>query len=61
MMVLFANNGERRVVCNKASVSTSMADVASSRTRMLDGVRRARERESSCRWPRERFDPLWGS
>ena len=58
MIVLFENNGERRVVCKRASVSTSTAAVASSRTRMLLGVRRARARDTSWRWPWERLDPL---
>lgn len=58
MMVRLLNNGERRVVWRRASVSTSTAAVASSRTRMLEGVSRARARETSCRWPWERLDPL---
>jgi hypothetical protein len=58
MMVRFENNGERKVVWSRASVSTSTAAVASSRTRMLLGVSRARARETSCRWPWERLLPL---
>jgi hypothetical protein len=57
MMVRFEKIDERSVVWSKASVSTSTAAVASSRTRMLEGVRRARARETSWRWPWERFDP----
>lgn len=60
MIVLLLNRGERRVVCKSASVSTSTAAVASSRTRMLEGVRRARARETSWRWPWERLEPLRG-
>lgn len=51
MMVRLENKGERRVVCSRASVSTSTAAVASSRTRMLEGVRSARARDTSWRWP----------
>jgi hypothetical protein len=59
IIVLFANRGERSVVCNSASVSTSTAAVASSRTRMLDGARSARAKETSCRCPWERLEPLF--
>ena len=58
MIVLLLKSGERSVVWSRASVSTSTAAVASSRTRMLEGVRRARARETSWRWPCERLDPL---
>jgi hypothetical protein len=58
IIVRLENKGERSVVWSRASVSTSTAAVASSRTRMLDGVRRARARETSWRWPWERLDPL---
>ena len=58
MIVRLLKSGDRRVVWSRASVSTSTAAVASSRTRMLDGVRRARARETSWRWPWERLDPL---
>jgi hypothetical protein len=58
IMVRFAKSGLRRVVWSRASVSTSTAAVASSSTRMLDGVRRARARETSWRCPCERLDPL---
>lgn len=51
MIVLFAKSGDRNVVCNSASVSTSTAAVASSNTRILEGARSARARETSCRWP----------
>jgi len=47
MMVRLEKSGERRVVCSRASVSTSTAAVASSRTRMLDGASRARARDTS--------------
>jgi hypothetical protein len=58
IIVLFEKSGLRSVVWSKASVSTSTAAVASSRTRMLEGARRARARETSCRWPWERLLPL---
>ena len=58
MMVRLAKRGERSVVWRRASVSTSTAAVASSRTRMLEGARRARARETSWRWPWERLEPL---
>jgi hypothetical protein len=57
MIVRLLKTDERRVVWSNASVSTSTAAVASSRTRMLEGVRRARARETSWRWPWDRFDP----
>lgn len=46
-----------KVVCNMASVSTSTAAVASSRTRILLGVNSARARETSCLWPEDKLDP----
>jgi len=57
MIVRLLKIDERRVAWSNASVSTSTAAVASSRTRMLDGVRRARARETSWRWPWDRFEP----
>ena len=57
MIVRFEKIGERSVVWIKASVSTSTAEVASSSTRTLDGVRSARAMETSWRWPWERLDP----
>jgi hypothetical protein len=59
MIVRFEKTGLRSVAWRSVSVSTSTAAVASSRTRMLLGVRRARAREISWRWPEERLDPVW--
>lgn len=47
MMVRFEKAGDRNVVCRSASVSTSTAAVASSRTRIFEGASRARDRETS--------------
>lgn len=51
MMVRLEKSGERSVSWSKASVSTSTAAVASSKTRILDGASKARARETNCRWP----------
>lgn len=51
IMVRSLNILLRSVVCNMASVSTSTAAVASSRTRILLGVSSARASETSWRWP----------
>lgn len=58
IIVRFENSGLRSVAWRSASVSTSTAAVASSRTRILEGARRARASETSWRWPWERLDPL---
>mmetsp|Transcript_694 Transcript_694/g.1170 ORF Transcript_694/g.1170 Transcript_694/m.1170 type:complete len:236 (-) Transcript_694:952-1659(-) len=47
----------RRVVCTRASVSTSTDAVASSKTRTLDWRSRARARQSSCLCPTLKFSP----
>lgn len=57
IVVRFEKMGERSVFWIRASVSTSTAEVASSRTRTLEGVRSARAMETSWRWPWERLDP----
>lgn len=49
MIVRFEKTGERNVVWSRASVSTSTAAVASSRTRMLLGASSARANETSWR------------
>lgn len=60
IIVRLENWGERSVCCKRASVSMSTAAVASSSTKMLVGVRRARDREISWRWPEDRFEPVRG-
>jgi hypothetical protein len=57
MMVRLSNMLLRRVAWSMASVSTSTAAVASSRTKMLLGVSSARANDTNCRWPWLRFDP----
>jgi hypothetical protein len=57
MIVRSLNMLLRKVVCSIASVSISTAAVASSRTRMLLGVRRARANDISCLCPWLRLEP----
>lgn len=47
-----SSNWVRIVDCIRLSVSRSTAAVASSKTRILVFLRRARARQTSCRWPK---------
>uniref|UniRef100_A0A7C9CNJ3 Uncharacterized protein n=1 Tax=Opuntia streptacantha TaxID=393608 RepID=A0A7C9CNJ3_OPUST len=57
MSIVHDLNSSRIVFWIRASVLTSTAAVASSRTRILDLRRRARARLSSCRCPTLKFSP----